>query len=90
MHWIRHTSIHIKLQVQVSIPYITKDIAIVRSLVNGGGHLEFSHEKVDEKMETVFFQSFMVNISEKSQLFKIYMKKSQNDTMPYTNHGHAG
>ena len=36
------------------------------------------------KMETVFFQSFRVNISEKSQLFKIYMKKSQNDTMPYT------
>ena len=35
-------------------------------------------------METVFFQSYRVNISEKSQLFKIYMKKSQNDTMPYT------
>ena len=35
-------------------------------------------------METVFFQSFRVNISEKSQLLKIYMKKSQNDTMPYT------
>ena len=79
MHWIPHTSIHIeRLQVQVSIPFITKDIAIIRILVTGGGHLEFSHEKVDKKMETVFFQSLRVNISEKSQLFKIYMKKSQN------------
>ena len=79
MHWIPHTSIHIeRLQVQVSVPFITKDIAIIRILVTGGGHLEFSHEKVDEKMETVFFQSFRVNISEKSQLFKIYMKISQD------------
>ena len=38
-------------------------------------------------METIFFQSFRVNIREKSQLFKIYMKKSQNDTIPYTNVG---
>jgi len=29
-------------------------------------------------METVFFQSIRDNISEKSQLFKIFMKKSQN------------
>ena len=70
--------------VQVSIPFIAKDIAILRLSVTGGGHLEFSHEKVDEKMETVLFQFFSVNISEKTQLFKIYMKKSQNDTMTYT------
>ena len=48
-------------------------------LVADGGHLEFSHEKVNEK-NGKFFQSFRVNISEKSQLFNIYMKKSQNDT----------
>ena len=35
--------------VQVSIPFIAKDIAILRLSVTGGGHLEFSHEKVDEK-----------------------------------------
>ena len=46
--------------------------------VTGGGHLEFSHEKVDEKKETVFSQFFRVNISGKTKLFKIYMKKSQN------------
>ena len=46
--------------------------------------LNFPTKKWTRKMETVFFQSFGVNISEKSQLFKIYMKKSQNDTMPYT------
>ena len=85
MHWIPHTLIHIKrVQVQVSIPFITKDIAIIKKLVNGGSHLEFSHEKVDEKNGNSFFQSSRVNISEKSQLFKSYMKKSQNDTMPYT------
>ena len=32
-----------------------------------------------------FFQSFTVTVSEKSQLSKIYMKMSQNDTMTYTN-----
>ena len=45
--------------------------------------LNFPTKKWANKMETFFFQSFMVNISEKSQLFKICMKKSQNDTMPY-------
>ena len=71
MHWIPRTSIHIKrLQVQVSIPFITKDIAIIRILVKCGGHLEFSHEKMDEKNGNSFFQSFRVNISEKSQLFE--------------------
>ena len=80
MHWIPHTSIHIKrLRVQVSIPFIAKGIAIIRILMTGGGHLEFSHEKMDEKNGNSFFYSFRVNISEKSQLFKIYMKKSQND-----------
>ena len=34
---------------------IAKDIAIIRMLVNGGGHLEFSHEKVDEKNRKPFF-----------------------------------
>ena len=56
MHWILHTSIHIKrLQVQVSIPFITKDIAIIRIFGNGGGHLEFPHEKMDEKNGNSFF-----------------------------------
>ena len=74
---------HIKrLQVQVYIPFITKDIAIIRILVNAGGHLEFSHEKVDEKNGNIFFSVLLE--SEKSQLLKIYMKKSHNDTMPYT------
>ena len=36
------------------------------------------------KWKHFLLQSFRVNISEKSQLFKIYRKKSQNDTMPYT------
>jgi len=56
VHWILHTSIHIKrLRVEVFIPFIAKDIAIIRSLVYGGGHLEFSHEKVDEKNGKSFF-----------------------------------
>ena len=79
MPWIPHTTIHIKrLRVQVSIPFIAKDIAIIRIMVTGGGHLEFSQEKVHEKSGNSFFQFFRVNISEKTQLFKIYMKKSQN------------
>ena len=49
--------------------------------MTGGGHLEFSHEKVDGKLETVLLR---VLLSEKTQLFKIYMKKLQNDTMTYT------
>ena len=53
-------------------------IAILRLSVTGGGHLEFPHEKVDEKNGNSFFQFFRVNISEKTQLFQIYMKKSQN------------
>ena len=90
MHWIPHTSKHIeRLQVQVSIPFNAKDIALIRLLVTGGGHLEFSHEKLDGKLETVFFESFWVNISEKTQLFKIYIKKSQNDTMTYTSLRHG-
>ena len=73
---------HIKrLQVQVSIPFNAKEVGIIRLLVTGGGHLEFSHEKVDGKLEKGFFR---VLLSEKTQLFKIYMKKSQNDTMTYT------
>ena len=75
MHWIHRTSKHIKrFRVQISIPFIAKDIAFIRLLVTGGGHLEFSYEKVEGKMETGFFQSICVNISEKTQLFKIYMK----------------
>ena len=54
-------------------------------LVTGGGYLEFPHEKVDENNGNSFFQFFRVNISEKTQLFKIYMRKSQDDTMTYTN-----
>ena len=47
--------------------------------------MNFPTKKWTNKMETVFFQSFWVNISEKKkQLFKIYIKKSQNDTMTYT------
>ena len=77
---------HLKrLRVQVSITFIAKDIAIIRILVTGGGHLEFPHENVPEKnWKQFFFQLFRVSISEKSQLFKIYIKKSQNDTMTYT------
>ena len=67
-----------RLRVQVSIPFIAKDIAIIRILMTGGGHLEFYHEKMDEKNGNSFFQFFRVNINEKTQLFKIYMKKSQN------------
>ena len=40
--------------------------------------LNFPTKKWTGKMETVFSQFFRVNINEKSQLFKIYMKKSQN------------
>ena len=60
-----------RLQVQVSIPFVAKEIAIIRLSVTGGSHLEFPQEKVDEKMESVCFQFFRVNISEKTQLFKI-------------------
>ena len=34
--------------------------------------------KSGKQMETVFLQSFRVNISEKTQLFKFYMTKSQD------------
>ena len=37
----------------------------LRIFVTGGGHFEFSHEKVDGKNGNSFFQSFWVNISEK-------------------------
>ena len=47
-----------RLQVHVSIQFIANDIVIIRLLVTGGGHLEFPHKKVDEKVETVLFQSF--------------------------------
>ncbi len=43
-----------QLRVQVSIPFVAKDIANVRLSVIGGGHLEFPQETVDEKMETVY------------------------------------
>ena len=56
------------------MPFIAKDIAIIRLLVTGGGHLESSHEKVDGQNGNSFFHSFRVNISEKTQSFKIYMK----------------
>ena len=47
---------HLKrLRVQVSIPFIAKHIAILRLLVTGGGHLEFSHEKVNEKNGNSFY-----------------------------------
>jgi len=65
------------------MPLIAKDIAIIRLLVNGGGHLECSHEKVDGKLENKISDIFG-QISETTHLFKIYMKKSQNDTMTYT------
>ena len=51
-------------------------MAIIRILVNGGGHHEFSHEKVDEKNGYSFFLFLGGNICEKTQVFKIYMKKS--------------
>ena len=41
-------------------------------------------QKSGRKKWKQFFQSVMVNISDKSQFFKIYMKTSQNDTMTYT------
>jgi len=81
---IPHTSVHIKqLGVKVSIPIIAKDIAIIKMLVTGGGHLEFYHEKVDKNGNS-FTQFFRVNINEKAQLFKIYMKKSQNMYLLHT------
>ena len=49
-------------------------LAILRLSVTGGVHLEFSHEKVDEKIETVFIQSFGVNVCRKTKLLKIYIK----------------
>ena len=71
MHWIHHTKTHLKrLRVQVSIPFITKDIAILRLSVTGGG------DKVDEKHGNSFFQFLRVNI--KKKLFKFYMKKSED------------
>ena len=57
---IPHISTHIKRpRFQVSIPCVATDIAIVSLLVTGGGHLEthleFSHEKVDERNGNSFF-----------------------------------
>jgi len=31
------------------MPFIAKDIAIIRMLVTGGGHLEFPTKKIDEQ-----------------------------------------
>ena len=50
----------------------------IRLLMTGGGHLEFSNERVNEKNGNRFCLFFRDNLSEKTQLFKIYMKKSQN------------
>ena len=55
--------------------------------MNGGGHLEFSDEKVDEQNGNSFVQSFRVNISEKSQLLKSI--ESQNDKLTYTTYSIA-
>ena len=41
--------------IQVFIPFIAQDIAIIIIFVYGGGHHEFSHEKVDEKNVNSFF-----------------------------------
>ena len=42
------------------------------------GHLEFSHEKVDENKETVFFSVLLGQYKWKTQLFKIYTNTSQD------------
>ena len=54
--------------IQVSVPIVAKDIAILRLSVISGGHFEFFHEIVDTKMETFFSQFFWVNISEKNTI----------------------
>jgi len=64
-----------RLRVQVSIPFITKDIASLRLSVTGGA-INFPTKKWTKKMETVFIQAFSVNICEKTLLLKIYIKKS--------------
>ena len=56
-----------RFRVQVSIPFIAKDIAIIRLSLNGGSHLEFS---LDEKKKNCFFESFRVNISKKCNYLK--------------------
>ena len=62
---------HVKrLRVHVSISFIAKDIAILRLSLTGGDHLEFYHEQLDEKKETVSFQLLRVNISETLQILK--------------------
>ena len=72
LYWIYHISKHIKwLRVQVSILFIAKDVAIIRIVVTGGGHPEFSNENVDEQIEIVF-QSFRANITEKNYLKSIW------------------
>ena len=55
-----------RLRVQVSIPFLAIDIALVRLSMTGGGLLEIPLEKVDEKKKTVLYQFFWVNISEKT------------------------
>ena len=51
-------------------------------LVAGGGHLEFTHEKLDGKMETVFFlQSYRVNISEKKIEFGMLSLRFPSDSV---------
>ena len=47
---------HLKrLRVQVSIAFIAKDIAILRLSVTSDGHLQFSNERVDEKIGNSFY-----------------------------------
>ena len=43
----------------------------------------FTQKRGRKKMEFFFFQFFRVNTSEKTQLFKLYMKKSQDVHMCY-------
>ena len=81
MHWIPHTSKHKTTASSSFYTIYCQSYSDYKILVTGGGHLEFFHHKVDGKNETGLFQSFRVNISEKTQLIKIYMKNSQNDTM---------
>ena len=78
MHWIPHTSIHIKrLRVQVFIPFIA-NCDYKNFGVRWRPSWIFPRKHLRKNWKQFFCQSFRVNISEKSQLFKIYMKKSQN------------
>ena len=60
------------------MPFIAKDIAILRLSVTNDGHLELSHENVNDKNGKFLLSPLGSIYVRKKQLFNIYMKQSKD------------